>query len=192
MAMGRRDPRRERFWRGVLARQRKSGLSVRAFCAAHGLAETALYAWRRILRDRDCEEQPGPDAARSPILGTAPTAVPAARDLITSPVTVPAFVPVVVRKTDREAAAADFRAGTSSTALVPPHGDAEMRRVATAGDSIDIEMRGGRVLRLPASMSPGRLAAVVHAIESIEAVDAAESLPVRDGRGEDGNGEDVA
>ena len=35
-----------------------------------------------------------------------------------------------------------------------------------AGDSqIIVELRGGRVLRLPRSMPPAQLAAVVHAIE---------------------------
>ncbi len=41
---------REEFWRRALARQRQSGLSVRAFCAAEGLAPATFYLWKRRLR----------------------------------------------------------------------------------------------------------------------------------------------
>jgi transposase len=33
----------------VLARWRRSGLSVRAFCRAEGVSEPSFYAWRRKL-----------------------------------------------------------------------------------------------------------------------------------------------
>lgn len=118
MARGQRDPKRERFWREALRRHKGSGLTVRAFCAREQLAETAFHAWRRTVRERDAERRP----ARTP----APAA-PA-----------PAFVPVVVRETERpEPAAAD----------------------------IAIELRGGRVMRLAASMPAEHLARIVHAIE---------------------------
>ena len=48
-----RDPRKERFWRRMLRQWRRSGLSVRAFCAQQGLSEPSFYAWRRTLADRD-------------------------------------------------------------------------------------------------------------------------------------------
>jgi transposase-like protein len=87
-------------------------LSVRAFCSREGLAETALYSWRRVLRERDGE------GAR------------------------PGFVPVAV-------------------VAEPAGGD-------DADDSLPIviELRGGRVMRLGALMPAGRVAAIVHAIES--------------------------
>jgi hypothetical protein len=59
MARGQRDPKRERFWRDVLRRQKDSGLTVRAFCAGEQLAETAFHAWRRILRKPDAERRQG-------------------------------------------------------------------------------------------------------------------------------------
>lgn len=52
MARHRRDPERERFWRDAVAGQRKSGLSVRAFCRQRGLNEPNFYAWRRTLDER--------------------------------------------------------------------------------------------------------------------------------------------
>jgi hypothetical protein len=52
---GGRDHGKERFWRRTLRQWRRSGLSVRAFCAEHGLAEPSFYAWRRIVAERDQE-----------------------------------------------------------------------------------------------------------------------------------------
>ena len=52
---GKRDGGKERCWRRTFRQWRRSGLSVRAFCAEHGLAEPSFYAWRRIVAERDQE-----------------------------------------------------------------------------------------------------------------------------------------
>jgi hypothetical protein len=44
-----RDARKERQWRQWIAAWQASGLSVRVFCARHGLAEPSFYAWRKKL-----------------------------------------------------------------------------------------------------------------------------------------------
>jgi transposase len=49
----RRDQAKERYWRKHLAAWRRSGRSVRAYCADEGLAEASFYAWKRILIQRD-------------------------------------------------------------------------------------------------------------------------------------------
>lgn len=114
MAKGQqRDPAREVKWRQILARQGTSGLSIRAFCQRERLPESAFYAWRRTIQQRD-----------------------AARKAQPSP-TPPAFVPLMVR-TD----------------------------AATGDGTVIMELRGGRVLRLPITIPPAQLAAVVHAIEA--------------------------
>ena len=51
------QPSRESYWRQVLARWKRSGLSVRAFCGAEGLNPMTFYWWRRELARRD---QPQP------------------------------------------------------------------------------------------------------------------------------------
>ena len=52
---GKRDVGKERFWRRALRQWRRSGLSVRAYCAEHGLTEALFYAWRRVIAQRDQE-----------------------------------------------------------------------------------------------------------------------------------------
>ncbi len=111
MAKGQqRDPAREVKWRAVLARQNKSSLSVREFCQRERLPESAFYAWRRTIQQRDAQREAAP-----------------------------AFVPVMVQ--------------TDATA---------------GGGTVIMELRGGRVLRLPITMPPAQLAALVHAIERAE------------------------
>ncbi len=112
MAKGQqRNLKKEAFWRGVLARFAKSGLSVRAFCRREKVTEPAFYAWRRVVGERDAQRR---EAA-------------------------PAFVPLVVR--DEPVPAAD------------------------AG--ITVELRGGRILRLPMTIVAERLAELVRAVESV-------------------------
>lgn len=110
MANMRRDAGKEAYWRDVLTRQAASGLSVRAFCGQEQVKESALYAWRRTLLER---ERPAEQAPRRA-----------------------AFVPVQLAAT--------------------PHG----------ATSIEMALAGGRVLRLPASISMERLAELVHALEA--------------------------
>jgi transposase len=57
MAPGRaRDERKEQQWRRWISAWRASGLSVRAFCARHGLASASFYQWRRVLERRAAEK----------------------------------------------------------------------------------------------------------------------------------------
>ena len=56
MPMGKpRDLHREQEWRRRLRDWRRSGLSVSAFCRRYGVTQNRLYAWRRILAERDAE-----------------------------------------------------------------------------------------------------------------------------------------
>lgn len=57
-----RDPRKELYWRRLLQRWQRSGLSIRAFCRLHGCSEPSFHAWRRTLdqRDRQTPAAPAP------------------------------------------------------------------------------------------------------------------------------------
>lgn len=58
MARWQRDVAKERTWRRHVAGWRRSGLSVRAYCAIEGLSEASFYAWRRTLAERDGHQAP--------------------------------------------------------------------------------------------------------------------------------------
>lgn len=98
----------EAFWRQAIIQQRQSGLSIRRWCAAQQLAETAFHYWRRTLAGRERQAA-----------------------------SMPAFVPVVVRKSPGE------------------------RRWG----HITLRLRGGRVMRLPMDMAIEQVAALARAIE---------------------------
>lgn len=48
----RRDVAKERFWRRTVAEHRRSGLTIREFCARRSVSEPLFYAWRRELAHR--------------------------------------------------------------------------------------------------------------------------------------------
>jgi transposase len=48
-----RDKGKELIWRRHLAAQAAEGVSIRAFCKAHGISEQSFHWWRRELRRRD-------------------------------------------------------------------------------------------------------------------------------------------
>jgi hypothetical protein len=50
--------RKEQQWRRRIGQWQQSGLSVRAFCARHDLAQGSFYAWRRAIQQRDAAAGP--------------------------------------------------------------------------------------------------------------------------------------
>jgi transposase-like protein len=53
MAKRERDAVKERRWRDLVKRHVGGGLSVREFCRREQLTESAFYAWRRTITERD-------------------------------------------------------------------------------------------------------------------------------------------
>lgn len=51
--MSRRSVEKEAYWRKLLQRRRRSGLSVRQFCQDHGLSEASYFSWQREIAVRD-------------------------------------------------------------------------------------------------------------------------------------------
>jgi hypothetical protein len=71
-----RDRVKERFWRQVVRRWRRSGLGVRAYCAGESLSEANFYAWRRELAQRD--QEAAADAAGFVPIHVRPDVIPTA------------------------------------------------------------------------------------------------------------------
>lgn len=44
---------KQKYWRSVLRRQERSGLSVRQFCTDHRLSQASFYSWKRKIASRD-------------------------------------------------------------------------------------------------------------------------------------------
>jgi len=55
MSAGKRDVKKESFWRGAIRQQADSGISVRRWCRKQGLKEASFYWWRRELAQRDAK-----------------------------------------------------------------------------------------------------------------------------------------
>ena len=129
MAKGQRDRAKERRWQGHLAAWRRSGQSVRAFCAAQGLAEPSFYSWRRVLTRRQ-RRGGGKIAPRGKtVLGGRITEVAA-------PAEVSPFLPVRLVEDAKPLAA-----------------------------TVEVVLRGGRVVRVAAGFSAQTLREVVAALE---------------------------
>ena len=71
MARGHFDKSKERFWRRMLRQWQRSGMSIRAFCRTHDLAEPSFHFWRRTLAQRDRQRTP-PAASAGPTTLFAP------------------------------------------------------------------------------------------------------------------------
>jgi len=72
VAGARRSVEKEAFWRRVLDRQRRSGLSVRGFCLREGVSVASFYSWRRKIFERDAQRG---EAANSRPQGLVPVEV---------------------------------------------------------------------------------------------------------------------
>ena len=75
-------PSREPYWRQVIARWKRSGLSVRAFCGAEGLNPMTFYWWRRELGRRD---RPQPSFLQVHVLAEATEPSTAGIEVATAP-----------------------------------------------------------------------------------------------------------
>ena len=47
------DPQKQAYWEDVVQRWKESGQSVRGYCLAQGLRESAFFSWRRELTRRN-------------------------------------------------------------------------------------------------------------------------------------------
>ena len=110
-ATSRRDPAKQRYWRTLLVEQRRSGLTIKAFCKSREVASASFYYWKRELDKRTVERRPAGNSQQA-----------AANRIATSS---PRFLPVRIEELSER---------TSSVAaamleLVLPSG--EVLRVAT-------------------------------------------------------------
>ena len=85
----RRDADKERYWRRILRRWQRSGLTGREFCAEYRLSEPSFYSWRREIARRDQGQAAAPN----------PTATKRVIRPVTERRSVGAVVPTFMRMT---------------------------------------------------------------------------------------------
>jgi transposase-like protein len=139
-AFRRGDPQRQSYWQGVMWRWKESGQSVRGFCRAEGLRESAFFFWRRKLEHRS-----GAGRMRKP-RHKASRLAPATQlsDGLSSPRhSTPLFLPV------RVTAPASERANA-----------AESQR------GVEIVLAQGRTIRVPQGFDRQTLAEVLAVLET--------------------------
>ena len=49
--MGRRDPKKAKYWEGIFEEQASSGLSIAAFCREREIRPSQYHWWRRRLKE---------------------------------------------------------------------------------------------------------------------------------------------
>lgn len=134
------DAEKQRQWEAVMRRWKESGQSVRQYCRIEGLRESAFYFWRRQLARR-CPTEDAVNSARPPARAATPT-VPSPKRLALRQGTAPAFLPVHV-------------VGAAS----------ENPALATAVQGVEIILRQGRTVRVPAGFDRQTLADVLAVLE---------------------------
>lgn len=50
-----RDPAKEQFWREMISKQKRSGVSQKEFCRNNGLKPNTFYSWKKIIHRRNRE-----------------------------------------------------------------------------------------------------------------------------------------
>jgi transposase-like protein len=70
------DPQRQRYWEEMVRRCREGGQSVRAFCRAEGLRESAFYFWRRELMRRSQLDAGRDSPSQKPVLRSSKRSPP--------------------------------------------------------------------------------------------------------------------
>jgi len=138
-----RDLAKEALWRGRVASQGESGLSVRAFCRAEGVGEAAFHWWRRelSLRDRESGRAGVTESARRRGGRSAGTERDVGlRGCGPARESCPAFVEV--------------------SCVGAPQGD------AAASTVVEVVLRGGRVLRVGDGFTAETVSRLVSVLEA--------------------------
>ena len=137
------DPQKQSYWEEVVQRWRNGGQSVRAFCRAEGLRESAFYFWRRRLarRSHRADAASGPRSQPHP---AAPASHLSQRASLRHGAT-PSFLPLHVVATE---------------SLKPAGGYG-----LAAAQGVEIILGPGRTVRVPAGFDRQTLADVLAVLE---------------------------
>ncbi len=117
------DPQRRQQWQAAVAQWQESGQSVRDYCRAQGLKESAFYFWRRKLARHDSTGPAGQEANEQRLASQATrgAGLSVSRRLSRTPKPPASFLPVrVVRDQEQSAAGVEIVLGSGRTIRVQP------------------------------------------------------------------------
>jgi hypothetical protein len=141
---------RQRYWEEVVRRWKESDQSVREYCLAQGLRESAFYFWRRALARRS--QSVSVDNQLRP--KTSHVALAASRQRRSTPTRRPAT---------RRAPRSGRRDALGTASFLPVHVVEE--GTAKAGRSVEIVLAHGRTVRVPAGFDRQTLLDVLAVLE---------------------------
>lgn len=172
----RRSGRSERTWakwRGLVAEQERSGLSVQRFCIDRGLASSSLFAWRRKVRLAEAARASRPGGTARRRLAPGGTARSRMAPSGATPGRRPAFVEATIasegasapgRHRPDRAAKEDWHRGGARGA-----GNAGDADVAGGAGGVAVELACGRRIIVQRGFDAHLLRAVIETLESIDA-----------------------
>jgi len=160
-----RDAEKERFWREVIRRQRRSGQSVRGFCRDEALSEPSFYTWRRELKQRGGKRRLGREQRGGPRQGGG-----SQRSVVRRPpkakcsaASRPAFVAVQLAGENSPMATETEQMANETEQMA--NGPIPAGAGSMAAGKIELALPSGAVLRLPSGIEPAAVAAIVNAWE---------------------------
>lgn len=147
MAKGKeRDLKREAYWRRMLARRQRGGLTVRQFCREHQLPETTYHFRRREIARRDGENSAIPAKQAGAAVKSARRQSAAAQRK-----------PVVRRKQSTRNSPPSLLPVTIAPAIVSHIG---------AARPIEVALPGGAIVRIGRGCDQATLCMVFGALEA--------------------------
>lgn len=132
-------------WRELIEQQQRSGLSIAAFCAEHGVAASTFFAWRRKLEIRGVPGAPG--APGAPGMSGAPAFVELR----------PSIEPAAARANELEAA-------LGSVELRHTQAEAARGSVELLSAPIELLLPGGLTVRVREHFNAATLRQIVEAL----------------------------
>ena len=152
-----RSPEKESYWRGHLSGQAAGGNSIRGYCREQGLQESAFYAWRLEIGQRDAQRQHSPIV---PPEGQVPVGL-AGRNRTRPAGTHPMAVPLARRSAGK---AGSTHSGGGLVAVQVVSDDVPR---PTASPTLEIVCPGGAVVRLREDVSTEVLCRVMAACQQV-------------------------
>lgn len=166
----RRDLQKEAVWRGRVADQSESGMSVRGYCRSHDLSEPCFHWWKRELRRRDDTGFVGKGAENGGVKSGMAFTGKRKRTMETSPVSFAEIQVVADAKPERvvaEAGAERINEGSGPDSICRDEPRVEREADANRDNAIEVCLYGGRRIRVVSGFDEKTFLRVVALLDGV-------------------------